>query len=339
MQTPFRAVARYTLLALAALSLSPAHADVLVLTNGDRITGTIKAIWDDEVTIEPEYSDEFDVDLEVVEYIESDRPFEVELWDGREATVYLTGSGDSKQQMIKLNDQESSIDLKEILELDEPAAARDWESHVDFSATINTGNTESTTTQFRGDILFETPDHRHYAEFVQAYEKTDDVVSKDQDLLKYSYNWLFNDPWFFAANASHERDPIIELDSRLIVSAGIGRDIFNTPRKLLSIQLGVGAQSEDIADLSEDSSVGVWSLRYRHDFLNGDFEVFHNHSITENISGRDNTSIKTSTGVRYEITDLLYANATFNWDYESDPADLAENEDATLLLGVGLEFE
>ena len=150
---------------------------------------------------------------------------------------------------------------------------------------------------------------------------------------------MFNDPWFFAANASHERDPIIELDSRLIVSAGIGRDIFNTPRKFLTIQLGAGAQSEDIGNQSEDSSVAVWSLRYRHDFLNGDFEVFHNHSITENISGRDNTSIKTSTGVRYEITDLLYANATVNWDYESEPADLAEKEDMTLLLGVGLEFE
>jgi putative salt-induced outer membrane protein YdiY len=339
MQTPIRAIARFLLLASAALFLAPAYADVLVLKNGDRITGTIKAIWDDEVSIEPDYADEFDVDLEVVEYIQSERLFEVELWDGREATVMLTGAGADKQQMIKLDDQEYSIDLKEILELDEPAALRDWESHVDFSATINSGNTESTTTQFRGDVLFETPDHRHFAEFTQAYEKTDNLVSKDQDLLRYSYNWLFNDPWFFAANASHERDPIILLDSRLIVSAGLGRDIFNTPRKLLSIQLGAGGQSEDIGDESEDSSVAVWSLRYRHDFLNGDLEVFHNHSITENISGRDNTSIKTSTGVRYEITDLLYANATFNWDYESDPADLAESEDVTLLLGVGLEFD
>ena len=339
MQTPIRAVVRYSLLALAALSFDPAHADLLVLKNGDRITGTIKAIWDDEVSIEPEYADEFDVDLEVVEFIQSEREFDVELYDGREATVRLTGAGVDKQQLVQLDDQEMSIDLSEILELDEPAALRDWESHVDFSATINDGNTDSTTTQFRGDLLFETPDHRHFAEFTQAYEETDDIVSKDQDLLRYSYNWKFNDPWFFAANASHERDPIIELDKRLIVSAGVGRDIFNTPRKLLSIQLGAGGQQEEIADQNEDSTVGVWSLRYRHDFLSGDLELFHNHSITENISGRDNTSIKTSTGVRYEITDLLYANATFNWDYESDPADQAEKEDVTLLLGVGLEFD
>jgi len=327
------------LVVLGLLVMVPAQADVLVLKNGDRITGSIKAIWDDEVSIEPEYADEFDVDLEVVDYIESDREFEVELWDGREATVKLSGAGEDKQQLITLGDESLSVDLVDILELDEPAALRDWESHVDFSATVNTGNTESTTTQFRGDILFETPDHRHFAEFTQAYEKTDDTVSKDQDLLKYSYNWMFNDPWFFAANASHERDPIIELDGRLIVSAGMGRDIFNTPRKLLSIQLGAGAQSEDRSNESEDSSVGVWSLRYRHDFLNGDFEVFHNHSITENLSGRDNTSIKTSTGVRYEITDLLYANFTLNWDYESEPPEFSESEDVTMLLGVGLEFE
>ena len=339
MQNSLRAVAFLLPLAILGLATNSAQADVLVLKNGDRITGTIKAIWDDEVSIEPEYSDEFDVDLEVVEFIESEREFDVELYDGREATVRLTGAGVDKQQMVMLGEEEISIDLNEILELDEPAALRDWESHVDFSATINDGNTNSTTTQFRGDVLFETPDHRHFAEYTQAYEETDDLVSKDQDLLKYNYNWKFNDPWFFAANASYERDPIIELDSRVIVSAGIGRDIFNTPRLVLNIQLGAGAQSEDISDQSEDSSVGVWSLRYSQDFMSGDLELFHNHSVTENLSGRDNTSIKTSTGVRFEITDLLYANATFNWDYESDPADLAEKEDVTLLLGVGLEFE
>ena len=37
--------------------------------------------------------------------------------------------------------------------------------------------------------------------------------SKVQDLLRYSYNWMFNDPWFLGASASFERDPIRELDA------------------------------------------------------------------------------------------------------------------------------
>jgi hypothetical protein len=84
--------------------------------------------------------------------------------------------------------------------------------------------------------------------------------------------------------------------------------------------------------------VAVWSLRYRQDVFNGDLEIFHDHTITENLAGRDNTSYKTSTGLRYEITDLLYANLTLNYDYETEPVDAAKNEDMALLVGVGAEF-
>jgi hypothetical protein len=64
---------------LAIFAWCPAaFGDVLFLKNGDQITGTIKRIWDQEITIEPEYADEFQVDLPMVERIESDRDFEIE---------------------------------------------------------------------------------------------------------------------------------------------------------------------------------------------------------------------------------------------------------------------
>ena len=60
------------------------HAGVLVLKNGDRITGEISRIWDAEVTIEPTYAgDEFTVDMAAIEHIESDQTFEIDLADGR----------------------------------------------------------------------------------------------------------------------------------------------------------------------------------------------------------------------------------------------------------------
>jgi putative salt-induced outer membrane protein YdiY len=122
------------------------------------------------------------------------------------------------------------------------------------------------------------------------------------------------------------------------VSAGLGRDIFNTPRRFLSIQLGAGGQQEDVGGVSEDSTVATWSLRYEQDVFSGDMEIFHNHTITSNIGGRTNTSYKTSTGLRYEITDLLYANLTLDYNYETDPIDAIENEDVTFLIGLGAEF-
>jgi putative salt-induced outer membrane protein YdiY len=187
--------------------------------------------------------------------------------------------------------------------------------------------------------MFKHGDHRHIGQVIQSREELESETTKDQTLLTYNYNCLFNDPWFFAANAQFERDPIRELKHRITASAGIGRDIWNDPGRFLNIQLGAGFLDEEIGLEKETSSVAVWSLRFNHEFFSGDFDLFHNHSIIETIEGRDNTIIKTTTGIRYEISDLLYLNVSYDWDHESEPAGTAEKTDSTFVIGAGLEFE
>ena len=319
------------------------NADVLVLRNGDRITGDIKRIWDSEISIEPEYSDEFQVDVSAVDHIDSNRDFEIELDDGTKMVARLAGSDSDGNQIVKTADKSVSVPLARLFELDEPEDDFDWESNVEFSAALNTGNTESSNAKLRVDTTVKFPDHRHIGEITFFREELGDETgetrrTKDQELFKYNYNWLFRDPWFFSTQLSLERDPIIELDHRVILSVGIGRDIWNTPRKELSVQLGAGTQTEEIGPVTTESAVATWSLRYRQDFFSDDLELYHNDTITYNVSGRSNTSYKTTTGLRYEITDLLYANLSVDLDYETDPVETAENEDIALLVGVGVDF-
>jgi putative salt-induced outer membrane protein YdiY len=313
-------------------------ADVLVLKNGDRISGEISRIWDSEVSIEPEYTDEFAVDLSAVDYIESDRNFEIELKDGTEIVGQFAGADSEGKQILTTESESVSMGLEALFELDEPEEAFDWDSNIEFSAALNSGNTESYNTKLRADGTVKFNDHRHLGEVTFFKEEQGVTVTQEQDLFKYGYNWLFRDPWFFSAQLMFERDPIIELESRVILSAGIGRDIWNTPRQSLSVQAGVGSQTEDIAMVTEESGVWIWSLRYRQDFFGDNLEVYHNNSIVSNFSGRANTSYKTTTGLRFEITDLLYLNLSLDYDYETDPIEDAENEDIALLIGLGAEF-
>ena len=332
------AISVIPLVVLAVIVGQTVHADVLVLKNGDRITGDIKRIWDSEITIEPEYSDEFKVDVPAVEHIESEREFEIELEDGTKFIAQLDGADANGNQIVKAGDETVAVPLAELFELDEPAKEFDWESNVEFSAAVNSGNTDSSNTKLKADITVEFPDHRHIGEVTFLKEELAGVTTQDQDLFKYNYNWIFRDPWFFSATLSFERDPIIELHQRYILSAGIGRDIWNTPRRLLSVQIGAGAQSEEIGLLTTENGVATWTLRYRQDFFSDDLELYHNDSITTNISGRTNTSYKTTTGLRFEVTDLLYANFSIDYDYETHPVDTAVSEDIAVLVGVGLEF-
>lgn len=331
---------RIALMVLCVLSAQATQAqDVLVLKNGDRITGEISRIWDNEITIEPEYSDEFQVDLPVVAYIESDREFEIDLLDGSAVVASFRGADEDGSQIITTSIESLEITLASIAELDEIDAHYDWESHVDLSGNINKGNTDSANTKLRADGMFKHGDHRHRGDISFSREETAGLLTQEQDRFGYNYNWLYSEPWFFTANLNFERDPIIELDSRVIVSAGIGNDIWDTPRKALSAQLGAGFQTEEIGMETEESTVAVWGLRFRHDFFGDDLSVFHNHSITANISGRTNTSYRTSTGISYEITDLLYTSASIDYDYDTDPVDTAKSEDISILFGLGLEFE
>lgn len=323
---------------IALLQGQAAYADVLILKNGDRITGDIKRIWDSQITIEPGYSDEFKVDVSAVDHIESDREFEIELEDGTGMVAQLIGVDSEGNQLVKAAEETVAVPLAHLFELDEPDEDFNWESNVDFSAALNSGNTDSYNTKLRADTTVKLADHRHIGEITLFREEQSGVATQEQDLFKYDYNWLFGESWFFSAKLSFERDPIIELHSRVILSAGIGRDIWNTPRRELSVQLGAGAQTEEIGPVSTENGVLTWSLRYRQDFFSDDLELYHNNSFTSNVSGRTNTSYKTTTGLRYEITDLLFANLSVDFDYETDPVDVAENEDVALLVGVGLEF-
>ena len=139
---------------IGILLAATASADVLVLKNGDRITGEIKRIWDNEITIEPEYSDEFDVDLPIIAYIESDRDFEIDLQDGTNVIASFAGAAEDGDQVITTDVDALEVPLAQIFELDEPEDYYDWESHVDFSTNVSRGNTETLNTQLSGDIMF-----------------------------------------------------------------------------------------------------------------------------------------------------------------------------------------
>ncbi|RLA26487.1 MAG: hypothetical protein DRQ63_08090 [Gammaproteobacteria bacterium] len=324
---------------LCPLMAQAKTSDVLVLKNGDRITGEITRIWDAEITIEPEYADEFNVDVPAVAYIESEREFEIDLADGRELVVTFPGADAEGNQIIKTGSGTEVLALSNMLELDEPEDYYDWESIVDLSGDLKKGNTDSRNTKLRAATTLKLGDHRHIGELNLFREEVGDTVVKDQTIVNYNYNWLFNDPWFFSALTTFERDPIIKLDSRVTASAGIGFDIWNTPSRTLSVQLGVGVRAEEIGDESTTSSVATWVLRYSQDFFSDDLTLFHNQSIIPTINGRRNTSIRTSTGIRYEITDLLYANISLDYDYETVPADdTTVSEDIVVLFGLGLEF-
>ena len=317
-------------------------AGVIHMTNGDRITGTIKKIWDGDVFIEPAYADEFSVDKVDIAYMEDDRQFDLELEDGTGLVGSLAGSDADGNQIVMVGDEEKAIPLELLVELEEPEEAFDWETHADLNSTFNSGNTNNSNVTLSADFRLKRNRNTHFLDLLWQDEeqKIEDVTTKvkDRERFRYNYNFEVNDPWFIGSSASYERDPVKGLDYRYNVVPSAGYNFWDDAGRTLGMQLGAGYQSEEITDEfgitnNGDGAVAAFLLRFAYDFGSPDLELYLNNTTTAAFYGRDNAVTQFNAGTRYEITDLLYLNFEFLLDYESEPVEGAKNEDISVLFG------
>jgi putative salt-induced outer membrane protein YdiY len=101
--------------------------------------------------------------------------------------------------------------------------------------------------------------------------------------------------------------------------AGLGRDIWDFHNRMMNFEFGLGGLDESLAGVADTSTIAYWKFRFRYEFARPDLELYHNHQVNPYLSGRDNLFAKSSTGLRYEITDLFYLTLSLNVDYEKSP--------------------
>ena len=323
-------------------------AGVIYMKNGDRITGSVSKIWDGDVFIEPDYADEFSVSQVDIAYIEADRQFDIELDDGTSVKGSLAGADADGNQLVIIDGREQSIPMSALAELEEPSEINDWSANADVNATINSGNTNNSTVAMGVDFMIKRDRHTNYIDLLWQDEKQkiDGVTTqvKDRDRYRYNYNYDVGDPWFIGSSATYERDPVKGLDYRYNVVPAVGYTVWDDAGKNLGFQFGAGYQAEEFTDElgvkeKNDGAVAAFLLRYRYDFGSPDLEIFLNNSTVAAFYGRDNVVNQLNVGTKYEITDLLYLNLELLVDYETEPVEGAKNEDISLLVGFGFEFE
>lgn len=203
---------------LATLGSAWVVADVIHLKNGDRITGKIKEIWHDNVTIVPEYADKFDVEFEHIAGIATDEAVEVELFDGTKGDFQLDISINPGEVKLVSSSETLNVALKQVKKTEEIKPI-DWKSHVDLNSSFSRGNTNSQLINLQGDYTLKVKDHRYLVDLSSIREKKESSSVKNQDRLHLAYNYLYGDNWFFALNVTIERDPValLDLDSPFII--------------------------------------------------------------------------------------------------------------------------
>jgi putative salt-induced outer membrane protein YdiY len=324
-----------------------ANAGVIVLKNGDRITGSIKKIWDKEVFIEPSYADEFSVSIEDIESIQSDKVFEFNRIGKPTRLAKFVGPDADGNQMVELDGKSVPVKLMNVEEVDEQEAFFDWSFNTDFNASLESGNTESKDFAIRSNLFLKYGKQKHYLDALRENEEQDRITTKDREFYSYNFNYEIgglNSQWFAGGYATYETDDIKGLEYRYKAVPTMGYTFFDKPKRHLDFQLGYGVEEEEVRNddgTKEDDGGGISlaSMRFRWDFGEPDIEYYMKAGYSKQSYGRRNAVVAIDTGFKFEITDLLYFNISSLIDYESEPAEGAKHEDIQILVGLGVEFD
>jgi putative salt-induced outer membrane protein YdiY len=324
------------LLFLLLLSLS-ASADVIYLKNGDRITGEINRVMNEEITIDPEYGGEYEVKFEHILRLESDRTMDVELYDGTRGAFQFDEGGEPGQVTLVSGAMTTNVELSEVKQAVE-FEDFNWASKLDVSSSFSKGNTDSQLINVQGNSRFLRGNLRYVSDLSIVREKQGDDYVKERDKFRVAYNYIWRNNWYAALDATVERDPIAQLDLRTALNPAIGYDIWDEPDKYFSVQFGAGYASEK-SDFGDSSGGNIdFRLSLTYDISRLDLEFFHDQHIYHNLKGRENTVFNTRAGVRYEITDDIYINIQADYDYDFGPPVDTDEKDLTFLIGAGMEL-
>lgn len=322
--------------ALCCLPLA-AHADQVVMKNGDVITGKISRVDANEVVINPAYTKKFAVKRSAVESIVTESVLEVELEDGEKVRARFAGLEEG-MQVLEIDHSDTPIDIERMQRASVPQSWYKRESQIEALATINDGNTKSRSAALAVETRLRLGDHRQFARLGYRRDENDDETTKKQTRANYEYDWLFRRSWYLAATADYERDPIRDLNHRFTFGALLGHDFFDNEHLFLTIKAGAGYTDEKLGGDPTNGPVGLWEMGFRYHFGGRKLELVHDHALTYQDYGANNTIIRSSTGLRMDVMWDIYATATYGFNYETDPAPGKLSKDSTLAFGLGAKF-
>jgi putative salt-induced outer membrane protein YdiY len=252
-------------LALAlALSLTPpASADELVLADGTRLTGTVKELAGDLVTLATDFARTIKVKKDLVRRIATDHPVAVQLANGELLKGTLTTGADGRLVVDEGEGRVASgIELTSVAALNPPPVGI-WHGSVSLSANLQSGNTDRSGLSVGAEAQRRTARDRFIMRFLYNIAQENGTMTTRNAFGALQYDYFFTKKFFGYLGVELLNDTFKDLNLRTVVGPGAGYQVWEAPNRALSLEAGIAYFSEDLKS-QEDKS---WmTLRLAADF-------------------------------------------------------------------------
>jgi hypothetical protein len=294
--------------------------DVIVMNNGDRLTGEIKGLGAGVLYVSFDYIlGTSSVDWSKVNHLESKQQFIVKVEDGSVYSGTLRTAESSASRPIEIEISEAPVKSEVVAQsrivVVDQSADRFWQR---FNGSINSGfiySKGNQSTQYNLSSAVEYPRERWSAgaNFASTLSANAGSPASTRNSLALDYLRLLRwNNWYYAGLASFRQSSEQEIDLQTSLGGGIGRYLKNTNRATISVTGGLGWQntkySQTFAHQGTQNVAGA--------LINAQMKLFKFDKTNLTVTGTafpalsDPGRIYFDTNVSYYIK--LFGNLTWN---------------------------
>ena len=315
---------RWMILVSIVLLAGPSRAlaaDELQLENGDRITGDVLRLEGGTLTFKTAHG-ELAVPWTEVAILTLDAPM-----------LVTRAGGEPQLQTLE------ALDLAEVTALRPPDAGLVLAGGANAGFLTTGGNTEIDNLHVDGEVVARRSADRVTAAIVVNRAEDRERATARNATASASYDRFLTRRLFASGNAIFTRDRFRGLDLRSAYGAGIGWEVWTTPRTTLSVNGGLGYVRENFETAPDDSYTAVREgARFSYFLVPRRVEAFHQHDGYFGVTGEDNLFVRTQNGVRFTLVGGLVSTAQLEIDYDRTPAPGRRQTDRSFAITFGYRF-
>lgn len=314
------------------------HADEVVLTNGDRLTGRILKMEDGILSLQTTYGGEIKIVWGEVYSLTAAKPITLKVPGKSNGLVsdFLIGGYDFMEvSALSPNNPVPLADVKGI-----NIGFVQYKGNFTLGGNSASGNTNTKAVNGAARLTIRADRHRLFGEAKYNYGEANDRVTARNSMAQAKYDYFISKRIFLDAFGLWEKDTFQSLQFRNTLGAGIGYQFFDTDRTSLSASTGPGYVNEHYTTIPQTQTASArWGVRFEHKLITDRLTIFHKHDGFYDLGHGNGMRINADTGLRVFVYKDFYFNLEYDLRLNTQPAPGRQKLDEAFIFGIGYQLK
>ena len=325
-----------------------AKTDVVVLINGDAVTGEIKSLDFGALRYSTDSMGTVSIEWEEVVSLQSDQSLQVEVASGTRYFGGFFATGADGRVGVGRGENIQEIDMSKIvritpIETDEKIWQR-FEGSVKFGFTSDKAS-QVTIGNLSANVRYRARTYLLGLDIISSITDQPGAETTQNQSLKLNYQRFRKSRWFTDWFTSVERNDEQGVDRRLSVGGGLGKYLVQSNKNQISLLVGLVATRTTLA-AADPEPVGTettdaeakFSVKYLHRSLDPSSDMTFTTDIFPQLQDFSSFRSNSNLTLRREIIDDLFFDLSFYYTYLSKPPEGAEKDDYGVVTSIGYSF-